>query len=147
MFPNQVGFAGAPPFEAMTMQSSPSRPQTKGVVMASPLFAPFAVISSTWSPYGPTPRPFLAWNSSIICWLYGVAFTRLKSTKLQGTDEFGSGDQSEELDCRLGRSEWHEQIAGTARHAERCLHLEFGREPQTMARRRPSVLRLGFLLP
>src|SRR5260370_1477683 len=34
----------------------------------------------------------------MVFWLYGVAFTRLKSTKLQGTDEFGTEDRSKALD-------------------------------------------------
>src|SRR5713101_9629763 len=78
-----------------------------------------------------------------------------KSTKLQGTDEFGSGDQSEELwpiqggirHCRLGRSKWHEQGAGTGRHAQGRLRFELGRHPEEMESRRPSVRGLGDLSP
>src|SRR5260370_14746301 len=34
----------------------------------------------------------------MVFWLYGVAFTGLKCHKLEGTDEFGSGDRWKALD-------------------------------------------------
>src|SRR5258706_7194851 len=46
--------------------------------MSTPLFAPFAVSSSTLSRHGPTPSPFLAWNSSMVFSFHAIAVIYLR---------------------------------------------------------------------